>query len=155
MPCRTCGSPLAADQRYCLECGTRNGPARLDWKAMVAPAAVVEEVDDVGAGGGLPSPRVAAALVLGVLAFGVVVGNAAGPNAPVADAGGRSNLTIVAQAPAPLAAAPAAPVTPVTTTPEAPPVDDAATPEPSDGATTGDSTSPDDTPSATTTDDGT
>src|SRR5690242_21725256 len=99
MDCRTCGSPLAADQRYCLECGARNGPPRLDWKAMVAPAAPADEqVEAVGPG--LPSPRVAAALVLGVLAFGVVLGNAAGPGAPAADAGGRSNLTILAQAPA-------------------------------------------------------
>ncbi|MCW2986543.1 MAG: hypothetical protein JWR63_4113, partial [Conexibacter sp.] len=83
MDCRPCGSPLAADQRYCLECGARNGPPRLDWKAMVAgagaPAGSAEQADDVGPG--LPSPRVAAALVLGVLAFGVVAGHAAGPGA--------------------------------------------------------------------------
>ena len=49
---------------------------------------------------GCPAPRVAAALVLGVLAFGVVVGNAAGPGATAADAGGRANLTILVAAPA-------------------------------------------------------
>jgi hypothetical protein len=67
--------------------------------------------DDDGLGPGLPSPRVAAALVLGVLAFGVVVGNAVGPGATPAGAGGRANLTIlVAAPPAPVAApAPAVP----------------------------------------------
>jgi hypothetical protein len=110
--CRSCRSPLAADQRYCLECGTRNGPTRLDWRALVVPAesdAVAGPAD----GPGLPSARTAAALVLGVLAFGVVLGHAAGPGVPSADAGGRANVTILAQAPAAsvLAPPPAAPAT--------------------------------------------
>ena len=33
-PCPACAAPLAADQRYCLECGARRGPARLDPVAM-------------------------------------------------------------------------------------------------------------------------
>ena len=53
--------------------------------------------DDDGVGPGLPGPRVAAALVLGVLAFGVVVGNAVGPGATAAGAGGRANLTILSR----------------------------------------------------------
>lgn len=65
--------------------------------------------DDDGVGPGLPGPRVAAALVLGVLAFGVVVGNAVGPGTTPAGAGGRANLTILVAAPTALAliAAPA------------------------------------------------
>jgi hypothetical protein len=31
-PCHGCGSPLAADQRYCLECGQRRGEARVDYR---------------------------------------------------------------------------------------------------------------------------
>ncbi|WP_445151696.1 alkaline phosphatase family protein [Baekduia sp. Peel2402] len=121
MPCRTCGSPLAADQRYCLECGDRNGPTRLDWRARVlAQPAVVEAVEqDDGVGPGLPSPRVAAGLVLGVLAFGVAMGNAATPDR--ADAGGRPPWTLVAQAAAAAAApAAAAPVVAEDTTPAEP-----------------------------------
>jgi hypothetical protein len=41
-PCRTCGAPLAADQRYCLQCGARRAEARLpflDILARQAPAA--------------------------------------------------------------------------------------------------------------------
>jgi hypothetical protein len=125
MPCRTCGSPLAADQRYCLQCGERNGAPRLDWKTMVVgSAANVAVADgacaehDDGVGPGLPTPRIAAALVLGVLAFGVIVGNAAGPGATAADAGGRANVTILAAAPVAVpASAPAA------TTPQ-PPTDE-------------------------------
>jgi hypothetical protein len=128
MPCRTCGSPLAADQRYCLECGERNGVPRLDWKAMVVgPAAEAPVPDgafaehDDGVGPGLPTPRIAAALVLGVLAFGVVVGHAAGPGATAADAGGRANVTILAAASAVPAAVPAP--APAATTPP-PPIDE-------------------------------
>jgi hypothetical protein len=125
MPCRTCGSPLAADQRYCLQCGERNGAPRLDWKTMVIGAAVdapgtdgaVAEHDD-GVGPGLPTPRIAAALVLGVLAFGVVVGNAAGPSATAADAGGRANVTILAAAP--MLPAPVPAPAPPTATPQPP-----------------------------------
>jgi hypothetical protein len=124
MPCRTCGSPLATDQRYCLQCGERNGATRLDWKAMVVgsaagapvPSSALAEHDD-GVGPGLPTPRIAAALVLGVLAFGVVVGNATGPDATAAGAGGRADVTILAAAPVTPASAPAA------TTPQ-PPADE-------------------------------
>jgi hypothetical protein len=30
-PCASCGAPLAADQRYCLHCGTRRPEARLEF----------------------------------------------------------------------------------------------------------------------------
>jgi hypothetical protein len=124
MPCRTCGSPLATDQRYCLQCGERNGATRLDWKAMVVGSAAGAPVpdnapaehDDV-VGPGLPTPRIAAALVLGVLAFGVVAGNAAGPGAAAAGAGGRADVTILAAAPVTPRSAPTA------TTPQ-PPADE-------------------------------
>lgn len=33
-PCRSCKAPLAADQRYCLECGTRRGPVRVAFGAV-------------------------------------------------------------------------------------------------------------------------
>jgi phosphoesterase family protein len=143
MPCRTCGSPLAADQRYCLECGERNGAPRLDWKSMVVGSAAAPVARDAyaehddGVGPGLPTPRIAAALVLGVLAFGVIVGNAAGPGATAADAGGRANVTILATAPVAPAPVPAAPA-PATTTPQ-PPTDEG------DSVDLGDSSSLDDT----------
>jgi hypothetical protein len=35
-PCRACGSPLAADQRYCLQCGTRRAEARLPFLEILA-----------------------------------------------------------------------------------------------------------------------
>lgn len=151
MPCRTCGSPLAADQRYCLECGDRNGPPRLDWRALVVaePAAgavpnAAAEQDD-GAGPGLPSPRVAAGLVLGVLAFGVALGNAATPER--ADAGGPPPWTLVAQAQAPAAVAPATAV-PAATAPAIPDQPDGA--DLGDASTTDDGATTDEAPAGTT-----
>ncbi len=100
--------------------------------------------NDDGVGPGLPGPRTAAALVLGVLAFGVVVGNAVGPDATAAGAGGRSNVTI-------LVAAPAAPTRPV---PVAAPAPEVTTPQPPadegdsvdlDAAASGDDSGIDDT----------
>ncbi|HEX6667390.1 MAG TPA: zinc ribbon domain-containing protein [Solirubrobacterales bacterium] len=41
-PCEQCGTPLAADQRYCLNCGKRRGAPRVDYRALApagAPAA--------------------------------------------------------------------------------------------------------------------
>jgi hypothetical protein len=80
--------------------------------------------DDRGVGPGLPGPRTSAALVLGVLAFGVGVGNAVGPGATAAGAGGRSNVTILVSAPvAPATPAPVAAPAPPATTPQ-PPADE-------------------------------
>jgi hypothetical protein len=31
-PCRECGAPLAADQRYCLNCGRRRGEPRIEYE---------------------------------------------------------------------------------------------------------------------------
>jgi hypothetical protein len=45
-PCRSCGAPLAADQRYCLQCGTRRAEARLpflDILAQQVPAAAAAQ----------------------------------------------------------------------------------------------------------------
>jgi hypothetical protein len=37
-PCQECGSPLAADQRYCLNCGKRRGEPRVDYGQIVGDA---------------------------------------------------------------------------------------------------------------------
>ncbi len=38
-PCASCGSPLAADQRYCLSCGARRAQARLPFRDVLAAGA--------------------------------------------------------------------------------------------------------------------
>jgi hypothetical protein len=37
-PCQECGFPLAADQRYCLNCGKRRGEPRVDYGQVVGDA---------------------------------------------------------------------------------------------------------------------
>jgi len=34
-PCQDCGAPLAADQRYCLNCGKRRGGPRVDYRELM------------------------------------------------------------------------------------------------------------------------
>jgi hypothetical protein len=36
-PCAACGAPLAADQRYCLNCGRRRADARVEYRRLLAP----------------------------------------------------------------------------------------------------------------------
>ncbi|HEY5144756.1 MAG TPA: alkaline phosphatase family protein [Solirubrobacteraceae bacterium] len=115
-PCQTCAAPLAGDQRYCLECGTRRGAPRLDPVALArggAPGVVAAPAGAPGVAGvplaedaALPAaalalgrPRVAATAALLVLGFGVIVGIAAGPDSTSSLAAQRR--IVVAQNPAP------------------------------------------------------
>lgn len=153
--CRECGAPLAHDQKYCLGCGARRGdlPSRvarliasLDMPLPPAVAGVppllMPPPEDVAAGGiaakvdawvmdgDYPSPQFAAFAVMALLAFGVAMGSAVGPNlgpSPVymlptpaqtaapapteapAAAAGQTPMETVAGEPAPAAEAPAAP----------------------------------------------
>ena len=83
-PCRDCGAPLAADQRYCLECGRRRGDARLPFKELMedrirretavparppAPPPLRERVTPVYAGAGV-------GLLALALLFGILIGSA-------------------------------------------------------------------------------
>jgi len=84
--CASCGSPVEAGQRYCLECGERVGPrdpklVQLLRRNGAQPPAEVEPAAAATAarrsGLILPSPRVSALLVLVFLGFGVLIGGAA------------------------------------------------------------------------------
>jgi hypothetical protein len=37
-PCQQCGAPLAADQRYCLNCGTPRTGSRVDYRRLMSAA---------------------------------------------------------------------------------------------------------------------
>lgn len=117
--CEACGAALAADQRWCLECGRRQGPRELG-PAMDAeppapvvvamgpaamPAASPEEVPlrrttaraeswIRGNVGYLPDPRTSAAYVLIFLGAGVLIGSNAA-NAPGANPLERAVINIV------------------------------------------------------------
>jgi hypothetical protein len=105
--CAECGAAMAADQRYCLECGTRSGPL----PGVVASRVVAlrergREGKDTGAQAPadpaasepgedsekadrwdfMPSPQVAAIAVMALLAAGVVLGSVTNPLAQGAGA---------------------------------------------------------------------
>ena len=95
--CRTCSTPLAADQRYCVSCGTRRGALPFAVaqmvEAMVAhsldpvprieveplPAPEPEPALRIGpiAMRRLPGPQALAAMLLASLGFGVLAGSVA------------------------------------------------------------------------------
>jgi hypothetical protein len=108
--CAACDAPLADGQRYCLDCGARHGPLAVPGPIGIAPAAMPRGPGARGAGGvgawEVPEPRTMAALVLVTLAFGLFLGDAAGPHAGSA-AALRGPITVLAQAPAAPAADPA------------------------------------------------
>ncbi len=84
--CAECGSPLAADQRYCLECGTRRGDPRLEYAKYLnngANGADGPPSGPAGSGSKQPgsgrdwTPFVLVGLVAGLgmmLAIGVLIG---------------------------------------------------------------------------------
>lgn len=110
--CAACGAAFAGDQRYCLECGRRHGslpPAIASRLAALLRRERGEErplQDEGEAGPGrpsstsfMPSPRAAAAAVMGMLALGVLLGSA---TSQVAQSAGLSSILLeVAPAPAP------------------------------------------------------
>lgn len=60
--CATCSSPLAADQLFCLSCGTRRRDARIAFRDVLATeAAPVVPVAARGGGGGWPPTEAGAA----------------------------------------------------------------------------------------------
>lgn len=54
-PCRNCGAPLAADQRYCLHCGERRGEPRIDFREH-APGPEAPVTAAPAGGGESPAP---------------------------------------------------------------------------------------------------
>ena len=94
--CPECGVPIAADQRYCVNCGARCVPLPADLAGLaitadtplVAQPGLAAEIEN-RAGAFLSSlpPRAASLAVMSMLAFGVVVGSGAtslaSPSSPV------------------------------------------------------------------------
>jgi hypothetical protein len=91
--CRSCSSPLAADQRYCLSCGTRVAAPRVEWASALGgvssgAAASAPERQRAGARWTLMLDRVggpmgAAAVVLVALGVGFLLGQgSSGPSGP-------------------------------------------------------------------------
>lgn len=122
--CRSCGAPLAVDQRYCLSCGTRRAEARVPFfdvlgdlhgaaAAVAAPMPPASPPPLWSRGG----PWAVAALVVGTLGLGVLIGRGGEEDqAPVAQRAPVVNV----QGPAAALAASTAAATPAVVTDEWP-----------------------------------
>lgn len=129
--CNSCGARLAADQRYCLDCGERRGaiPAAVaQWLSIVEPAVEAKPAeaaapDPLSEDGGeasqrsyMPAPRSAAIAVLTVLGFGVLLGGLTGP---AAQSAGIAPIVLYSEAEPPPPAEPATEPAPAATEPVA------------------------------------
>ena len=94
--CAACGTPLAHDQRYCVECGERRGPLPPEIAALIgaiheqgpepdllpgtplAESFAHSDRTSPALGFAMPGPRAAAAAVMCMLGFGVIVGSLVG-----------------------------------------------------------------------------
>jgi hypothetical protein len=90
--CGQCGSRLAYDQRYCVDCGARRGalaPAMAQWIGIETPAervaaseasaASANPADQLRRQPAMPSPSIVGVAVMALLAFGVLLGSAVRP----------------------------------------------------------------------------
>lgn len=81
--CGACGAPLAPDQRYCVQCGQRRGPARVEFAEHLAQAGQQRVVTAAEPARRLPRFSPNAALIAGVgtlmlaMGVGVLIGRAA------------------------------------------------------------------------------
>ena len=94
--CAGCDAPLAHDQRYCVECGARRGPLPAEIAALIGAiheqgpepdlpsgTPLAESLADINRkppafGFTMPGARAAAAAVMAMLGFGVIVGSLVG-----------------------------------------------------------------------------
>jgi len=94
--CAQCGAALAHDQRYCVDCGARRGPLPAEIAALVgaiheqgpepdlppgtplADSSADTDRRPPALGFAMPGPRAAAAAVVCMLGFGVIVGSLVG-----------------------------------------------------------------------------
>ncbi len=102
--CRDCGARLAEDQRYCLNCGQRQGEPRIDFRQYEVPAVQPQDVEPVASSSEekpardyTPLAAVGGIAVLGVmLLIGVLIGKGDGGGtvtvpAPVVVQGGDAD----------------------------------------------------------------
>jgi hypothetical protein len=107
-PCASCGAPLAADQRYCLECGTRREQARLPFRDILAGQAPPGAAPPGAPAASEQPARAGLAFLAGLLCLlvalgvGVLIGRS-GDDAPTAAAPAPAPQVITVNGAAPAA----------------------------------------------------
>ncbi|MEN3285331.1 MAG: hypothetical protein V7607_6471 [Solirubrobacteraceae bacterium] len=107
-PCATCGAPLAADQRYCLECGARRAQARLAFRDILAGQAPPPGAAPPGASAASDPPPARAGLaflagllcLLVALGVGVLIGRSGNDTPTAATTPPAQVITVGGSAPA-------------------------------------------------------
>lgn len=93
--CAGCETALASDQRYCLQCGMRNGQPRIDftafWKSSSAHAPRGLTLTARTSALPTPSRLLSAVIAAGVLSGGIALGAGIGPS-PSASLAGTARL---------------------------------------------------------------
>jgi phosphatidylinositol-3-phosphatase len=105
--CTCCAATMLADQRYCLNCGTRRGVPRLDFTAFWGSPEHSQQLPTAPSEPSavrLPGRRTTAALTLALLAVGILAGVAIGPE-PSSSLASTQRSSLVTQSLALLAAA--------------------------------------------------
>ena len=112
--CPECGSALAADQRYCVNCGWRRGEARVDYEAQLLngrqPAGAAATATAASSNSQWsPVVAIGAIALLGIfLLLGVLIGKKDNGSTQTVAAQAAPTTTAAAAAPTPTTAAPAA-----------------------------------------------
>ena len=108
-PCATCGAPLAADQRYCLECGARRAQARLAFRDILTGQAPPPGAATPGAPAASDPPPARAGLaflagllcLLVALGVGVLIGRSGNDTSTAATTPAPQVITVGGAATAP------------------------------------------------------
>jgi len=136
--CPSCGKPMAADQRYCLNCGARRAEPRVPFREHLFAGGAASDNGLARAPSGRGWNPLAAAALLGLLGIMLLVGVLIGKD----ENDEPASTTPPAQTTTPATGATAAPVTPAPTgsapaapTPTTPPA--TTTPAPSAGGASG------------------
>jgi len=82
--CAVCGAPLAADQRYCLSCGTRRGEPRVSLEGPPQSATPAAPTPSRPADVSPLAAVIGIALLGGMLLIGVLIGRGANDDPPPA-----------------------------------------------------------------------
>lgn len=73
-PCSICGAAMAADQRYCLECGSRRGEPRLDYRVYLDDPPAPAPQRDRRSSWSLATGLATIACLLLAMGIGVLIG---------------------------------------------------------------------------------
>jgi hypothetical protein len=114
--CPECGSALAADQRYCLNCGWRNGKARVDYETQILGRGQPATAGGPVAPSATPGPQWSPVMAIGAIALlgvflllGVLIGKKDNGTTQTVAAQAAPTTTTAAAPTDTTAAAPAAP----------------------------------------------